>query len=109
MPSRAILLFAFSTIVGWSYYGTVAWEYLFGTKSVVIYKIIYILFVFLGAILSLDLVWSLSDTFNGLMAIPNLIGLIVLSGTVFKITKNYLARLKGEQVNPVLSAYDDAQ
>ncbi|MBQ7006562.1 MAG: alanine:cation symporter family protein, partial [Oscillospiraceae bacterium] len=90
----AILLFAFSTIVGWSYYGTVAWEYLFGTKSVVIYKIIYILFVFLGAILSLDLVWSLSDTFNGLMSIPNLVALVVLSGEVFAVTKKYLSKNK---------------
>jgi len=60
----------------------------------VIYKIIYILFVFLGAILSLDLVWSLSDTFNGLMSIPNLVALVVLSGEVFAVTKKYLSKNK---------------
>ena len=59
--------------------------------------------------MDLSLAWDISDTFNGLMAIPNLIGLVVLSGTIFKITKNYFARLKGEEVSPILSAYRDEQ
>ena len=100
----AILLFAFSTVLGWSYYGTKAWEYLFGTKATIIYKVMFVLFVVVGATMSLDLAWDISDTFNGLMAIPNLIGVIALSPVVVKITRNYIARVfKGSPEEPVLS------
>ena len=85
----AILLFAFSTVLGWSYYGTKAWEYLFGTKSTVLYKVVFVLFIIVGATMDLSLAWDISDTLNGLMAIPNLIGVLALSKTVFEITKNY--------------------
>lgn len=106
----AILLFAFSTVLGWSYYGTKAWEYLFGTKSTIIYKIVFVVFIVFGATMSLDLAWDISDTFNGLMAIPNLIGVLSLSGTVIKITKNYINRtFKGSNEKPMLSAFDDIQ
>lgn len=88
----AVTLFAFSTVLGWSFYGTKAWEYLFGAKAVPLYKVIFILAIPTGSILNADLVISLSDTFNGLMAIPNLIGILSLSGTVIAITKNYKAR-----------------
>lgn len=88
----AVTLFAFSTVLGWSYYGTKAWEYLFGTKATVVYKIIFLAVVFIGSTISADLVIDLSDTFNGLMAIPNLIGVLTLSGTVVAITNNYCAR-----------------
>ena len=102
----AILLFAFSTVLGWSYYGTKAWEYLFGTKSTVIYKVVFVLFIIVGATMSLDLAWDISDTFNGLMSIPNLIGVISLSPLVYKITKNYINRnIKGLNEKPLLS-YD---
>jgi AGCS family alanine or glycine:cation symporter len=102
----AILLFAFSTVLGWSYYGTKAWEYLFGTKATVIYKVVFVLFIVVGATMSLDLAWDISDTFNGLMSIPNLIGVITLCPMVVKITKNYVARkIKGEKIDPILS-YD---
>lgn len=83
----AILFFAFATILGWSYYGTKAWEFLFGTRSTIIYKCIFVVFIMVGATMDLDLVWDISDTFNGLMAIPNLIGVLVLSGRVIEITK----------------------
>lgn len=83
----AILFFAFATVLGWSYYGTKAWEFLFGTKSTIIYKCIFVVFIIIGATMDLDLVWDISDTFNGLMAIPNLIGVLALSGTVVRITK----------------------
>ena len=83
----AILFFAFATILGWSYYGAKAWEFLFGTRSTIIYKGIFVFFIMLGATMNLDLVWNISDTFNGLMAIPNLIGVLALSGTVVRITK----------------------
>lgn len=83
----AILFFAFATILGWSYYGAKAWEFLFGTRSTIIYKGIFVLFIMIGATMNLDLVWNISDAFNGLMAIPNLIGVLALSGTVVRISK----------------------
>lgn len=83
----AILFFAFATILGWSYYGAKAWEFLFGTRSTIIYKGIFVFFIMVGATMNLDLVWNISDAFNGLMAIPNLIGVLALSGTVVRISK----------------------
>lgn len=104
----AILLFAFSTVLGWSHYGSKAWEYLFGTKSTFVYKIVFVLMIFVGATMNLSLAWDLSDTFNGLMAIPNLIGVLSLSPIVMKITKNYVDRiLKGKEVKPMLSVFPD--
>jgi len=106
----AILLFAFTTVLGWSYYGSKSWEYLFGTKSTVIYKVVFVLFVIVGATISLKLAWDISDTFNGLMALPNLIGVVALSPVVVKITKNYVDRiLKKKKVEPVLSADPEIQ
>ncbi|NCC42684.1 MAG: alanine:cation symporter family protein [Clostridia bacterium] len=106
----AILLFAFSTVLGWSHYGTKAFEYLFGSKSTIIYRVIFIVFILGGATMSLDLAWDLSDTFNGLMAIPNLIGVLALSPIVCKITKNYVDRkIKGKKKEPMLSAFPDIQ
>ncbi len=100
----AILLFAFSTVLGWSYYGSKAWEYLFGTKSTMIYKVVFVLFVVVGATLELSLAWDISDTFNGLMAIPNLIGVIVLCPVVMKITQNYIKRkFYGDKIEPMLN------
>ena len=99
-----MFLFAFTTVLGWSHYGTKAWEYLFGTKTTVIFKIIHICTIIFGAILTSSLAWDISDTFNGLMMIPNLIGVIVLCPIVTKITKNYISRrLKGEKIRPMLS------
>lgn len=106
----AILLFAFSTVLGWSYYGTKAWEFLFGTKATIIYKIVFVVFIVFGATMNLDLAWDISDTFNGLMAIPNLIGVLTLSGTVIKITRNYVARtFNNASETPMLSAFEDIQ
>lgn len=106
----AILLFAFSTVLGWSHYGSKAWEYLFGTKSMMAYKVVFVLMIYVGATMNLGLAWDLSDTFNGLMAIPNLIGVISLSPVVLHITQNYVARtLKKENVKPMLSAFEDIQ
>ncbi|MDR1900157.1 MAG: sodium:alanine symporter family protein [Treponema sp.] len=107
--SLAVLLFAFSTVLGWSFYGEKATEYLFGTKIVWIYKIIFVTFILVGATMELTLAWDISDTLNGLMALPNLIGVIFLSGTVFAVTKNYLARRKGSVEKPMLSAYPETQ
>lgn len=106
----AILLFAFSTVLGWSHYGSTAFEYLFGTKATKIYKIIFVIFIFVGATMNLELAWDLSDTFNGLMAIPNLVGVITLSPIVMRITKNYVDRhIRKENVKPMYSAYAEIQ
>lgn len=86
-----LMLFAYSTILGWCYYGEKSIEYLFGIKSVKPYRYIYIIFTGLGTIAQLNLVWSLSDTFNGLMAIPNLIGLLLLTPVIVNETKNYFS------------------
>ena len=108
--SVAILLFAFSTVLGWSHYGTKAFEYLFGTKATIYYKVVFVVFILMGATMNLDLAWDLSDTFNGLMAIPNLIGVVALSGLVRKITKNYIARaIRKENIPPMYSAFPDVQ
>ena len=106
----ALLLFAFSTVLGWSHYGTKAFEYLFGTKSTIVYKVIFVLAVFGGAVMGENLAWDLSDTFNGLMMIPNLIGVLVLSPLVYKCTKNYCDRhLYHKDIEPMLSVYPDIQ
>ncbi len=110
----AVTLFAFSTVLGWSYYGTKAWEYLFGTKATVVYKVLFLAVVIIGSTISADLVIDLSDTFNGLMAIPNLIGVLTLSGTVVAITNNYCERTfgdkkKGSEAVYMLSHFPDIQ
>ena len=106
----AILLFAFTTVLGWDHYGTKAWEYLFGTKSTKLYKLIHLVTIFCGALLTSSLAWDISDTFNGLMMVPNLIGVLALSGLVLKITRNYIdRRLKGKDVKPMLSVFEDIQ
>ena len=94
-----LLLFAYSTILGWSYYGEKSLEFLFGEKAVKPYRILFVLVVGAGAVAKLDLVWSLSDTFNGLMAIPNLIGLLALSPVVVKETNNYFEQKRTETYN----------
>lgn len=108
----AILLFAFSTVLGWSFYGTKALEYLFGTKATIVYKVIFVLFVIVGCTMNLSLAWDIADTLNGLMAVPNLIGVLLLSATVIRITGNYVRR-KIRKTNPdetpMLSVYTDIQ
>ena len=98
----AMFLFAFTTVLGWSHYGSKAWEYLFGAKSTYIFRIIHVCTVIFGAVLTSSLAWDISDTFNGLMMIPNLIAVIILSPLVVKITNNYLRRVKkGENIEPM--------
>jgi AGCS family alanine or glycine:cation symporter len=91
----ALVLFAFTTILGWNYYGERACIYLFGTKGVMPYRIIFIALIASGGFLKLEAIWILADIVNGLMAIPNLIALIALSGVVVAETESYLTR-KGE-------------
>ena len=90
----ALMLFAFSTILGWSLYGSRCVEYLFGLKATKIYQFLFIIMVVVGATVSLDIVWDVADTFNGLMAIPNFIALFALSGVVAKLTKEYFSEQK---------------
>ena len=103
----AILLFAFTTVLGWSQYGSKAVEYLFGTKAVKGYKVLFVLMIASGAIMTSSLAWDISDTFNGFMMVPNLIGVVALFPLVIKITKNYVNRkLKNKDEKPMLS-YDE--
>ncbi|MDD2584465.1 MAG: sodium:alanine symporter family protein [Bacteroidales bacterium] len=88
--SVGIITFAFSTILGWSYYGEKAVEYLGGKKIIIYYRIVWIFAVFAGAVLNLSLVWSIADSMNALMAIPNLIALLLLSKVLVRETNKYL-------------------
>lgn len=95
----SLLFFALSTILGWSYYGETCWGYLFhGNKvAVMIFKIAFVLVCVVGAVGSGTLMWDISDTLNGLMAIPNLIALLPLSGVVVKLAKDYFAKVDAEK------------
>ncbi len=88
----ALFLFAFSTILGWALYGTRCVEYLFGIKFSKIYQVIFSIMIIVGTTTSLEVVWNLADTFNGLMAIPNFIALFALSGVVAKLTKEHFEK-----------------
>ena len=85
----ALSLFAFTTILGWSYYGERCVEYLFGVKSIIPFRVLWVLVVPLGAMAQLDFIWLLADTLNALMALPNLIALVLLAPVVFKLTQQY--------------------
>ncbi len=109
-----IPLFAFTTILAWSYYGEKCVQFLFrktgdkGQKiATIVFKVAYVLLVIVAAIMDNTLAWEISDTFNGLMALPNLIGLVFMGGLVAKITKNYFDRKAGKDVTPMLSAYPE--
>ena len=109
-----IPLFAFTTILAWSYYGEKCVQFLFrktGAKgekiASYVFKVAYVLLVVVAAVMDNTLAWEISDTFNGLMALPNLIGLVIMGGLVAKITKNYFDRKKGLDVEPMLSVYPE--
>ena len=89
----ALICFAFSTTIGWGLYGSRCVEYLFGTRTIRPFLVIYAFVSVIGATLDLGLLWDISDTFNGLMVIPNLIAVFMLSGTVFRLTRNYFTEL----------------
>ncbi len=80
--------------IGWSYYGERAIEYLFGLKSVPVYKLVFILVIFIGCNASLQVVVDISDTFNGFMALPNLVAITLLSGQVVQMTRDFVKRVK---------------
>ena len=99
----SLAMFAFSTILGWSYYGEKSIEYLLGVRAVLPYRILFVIAAFFGTVRSLTFVWTLSDVMNGLMALPNLIGLIGLSGVIVRETNRYFARY-GWTTQPVPTA-----
>ncbi len=90
--SFGLIIFAFTTILGWSYYGERCAEFLFGVKVILPYRILWLIAIPLGAMGKLGMIWLLADVLNGLMALPNLIALILLSPMVFKITREYFAK-----------------
>lgn len=93
------ITFAFSTILAWEYYGEKCFEYLFGRKWVSLYRYIWVVFIFLGAMVKLEVVWNFSDAMNALMAIPNLVGLVLLSGILFRETKTYETEIAKGSIN----------
>ncbi len=93
-----LVLFAYSTILGWCYYGEKCATYLFGEGFVLPYRVVYVASVMAGTVLSLDLVWAASDVFNGLMAIPNLIGLLLLTGVVVAETRDFIAKRRSGEL-----------
>ena len=99
--SVALAFFAFTTILGWDYYSEKCLEYLIGPKNripVLVYRLLYVLVVFVGPYLTVKVVWGVADTFNGLMAFPNLIALVLLSPTVARLTRDYFRRLKTGEI-----------
>lgn len=96
--SVGLLTFVFSTILGWSYYGEKAIEYLFGAKMVTPYRCLWVVAVMMGSVATLPMVWSFADIANGMMAIPNLISLIALNGVIVKITRKYLWEKRLEEM-----------
>ena len=98
------VLFGYSTILGWSYYGEQCTEYLFGSRTNVPYRLLFVVATFVGAVAKLSLVWTLSDVLNGFMAIPNLIGLLVLSGVAARTLNEYLNNLDKQHEVEVESA-----
>ncbi|HAS92842.1 MAG TPA: sodium:alanine symporter family protein [Clostridiales bacterium] len=90
--SIGLILFAYSTILGWEYYGERCLEYLAGTKPIIAYRLLWVVAVVVGAIGGLEFMWDLADTLNGLMAFPNLVGVLILSPVVFKLTREFFAK-----------------
>ena len=95
--STGLVLFAFSTVIAWAYYGEKCFEYLFGERSVVVYRILFTLIVIPGAAIKLETAWYVANIMNGLMAIPNLIALLGLSKVIIKETNLFLEMVKNEE------------
>jgi AGCS family alanine or glycine:cation symporter len=91
-----LIIFTFSTMLGWCYYGEKGMEYLLGTKALIPYRCVYVVVAFLGTVISLDLVWDIADTLNALMTIPNLVAVLLLSNVIVAETKKYL---KGNHID----------
>lgn len=106
----SIFLFAFTTVLGWSHYGCTAAKFLFGAKADKIYKIAFVAVIVPGAVITSENAWNISDTFNSLMMLPNLVGIALLSKLAVQITNNYIDRnIKGKNIKPMLSFYRNIQ
>jgi len=99
-----LAIFAFTTMLGWSFYGEKCVEYLLGVKSIVPFRVLWAIALLFGAVIKLDFVWLLADTLNALMAIPNLIALILLSPVVFKVTREFFVTGGASEERPVVSS-----
>ena len=97
----SIITFAYSTILGWSYYGERAAEYLIGRRAILPYKLVFLAVVVFSPVLALDLIWSIADILNALMAIPNLIAVLLLSGVIAQETRHYLKNLDEEDMTEI--------
>lgn len=95
--SIGLILFAFSTVIAWAYYGEKCYEYLFGSRTIIVYRVLYTLLVIPGSALRIEQAWNLADIMNGLMVIPNVIALIMLSGVLVSETKTFLASVDREK------------
>ncbi len=93
LVALALIFFAYSTLLGWSYYGEKSIEFLLGERTVMPYRLVFTFIVFLGAVMKLDLVWTFADIMNGLMAVPNLIGLLGLSGVIVSETRRHMGSI----------------
>lgn len=96
VTTLGLAVFAYSTVLGWSYYGEIAMEYIFGLSVIKYYRIIFVSFVFFGAIIKLETVWTFSDVMNALMALPNLLALVLMGGEIRKIHLDYFIGGKRE-------------
>ena len=106
----SVMLFAFSTCLGWSHYGSKACEFLFGEKITKVYQAIFVLATFGGAVMGENLAWDIADTLNGMMMLPNLVGVLALSPVVAAVTRNYVERkFRGSAVEPMLSNFEEIQ
>ena len=106
-----LLFFAFSTVIGWYYFGETNIRYLFGTKGLLPYQVLVMAFIFVGSVLKIDLVWELSDFFNGIMVVPNLIAILLLSGKVVRLLDEYNRGIPydAERIKADLPAPGDAK
>lgn len=96
MVSICLSLFAFTSILGWSYYGERCAEYLLGIKVIVPFRLLWVAAIYIGATRELGEVWGIADIFNGLMAIPNLIGLLLLSPVIFRLSRRYFEEIPND-------------
>ena len=92
LVTASVVLFAFSTIIGWSYYGETAIVYLVGTRGAVPYRLVWLVFIYLGATGSLQLIWNIADTLNGLMAIPNLVSVLASIPLLLRLQREFFAQ-----------------
>ncbi|EMY6303689.1 alanine:cation symporter family protein, partial [Providencia stuartii] len=102
----ALAIFAFTTILGWSFYGEKCVQYLFGLRAIKVFRILWLIALPIGATQSLDFVWLLADTLNAMMAIPNLIALIMLSPVVYRLTRDHIKDVNADSIDMANKLYE---